>query len=107
MLARAKRKRGDSSSDTSTAFALGKPVVKVAARAEDKQVPGQSLAGGVASLLKARVPTINVDTYNVTLPMDFLADEGVSNGICPSAQKLLFPSAKKHLSSMDIQHINA
>lgn len=40
MLARAKRKRRASSSDTPTASTFGKPSEKVVAREEDKQVLG-------------------------------------------------------------------
>lgn len=105
MLARAKRKRGDSSSDTPTDSTFGKPSEK--AREEDKQVPGKNLVGGVALCLTTHMPTINVDTYDISLPLDFLATEGVRNGIQLSAEKLLFPSAKERLNLMDVQSINA
>lgn len=44
-------------------------------------MPGKNLVGGVTLRLTTHVPTINVDTYDVSLPQDFLATEGVRNGI--------------------------
>ena len=46
-------------------------------------------------------PVVTPDTYDVSIPTDFLAGEGTGNGIWLAAQKLLFPAAEKRLASMD------
>lgn len=35
------------------------------------------------------------DEFIVSLPADFLAEEGLEGGIWPSAEKLLFPAARR------------
>lgn len=56
--------------------------------------------------LRTRGLVVNVDTHDVSFPPDFLANEGLGNGIWPDVEKLLFPAAKERLDSIDIQSIN-
>ena len=41
------------------------------------------------------------DEFLVSLPTDFLAEEGLEGGIWPSTEKLLFPAAQKRLKGQD------
>lgn len=107
ILARAKRKR-DFSSDVPSGSTFSTPSVKVAAKESDKQQPDPTVTTGVSARLRTRTPIVDVvDTYDLSLPPDFLANEGLANGIWPDTEKLLFPAAKERLDSLDTEALDA
>lgn len=89
MLARAKRKR-ESSSDAPSGSTFSAPSVKVVAKEGEKQLPAPALSAGISARLRMRTPVVNVNTHDVSLPPNFLTNEGLANGIWPDVEKLLF-----------------
>lgn len=72
-LARLKWRRGNSSSETATLSGPGFPTGKLPSKLEDKGGVVNNMPGGVSSQLRTRNSPIDVDSYNINLPPDFLA----------------------------------
>lgn len=81
--------------------------MKVVAKEGEKQLPAPALSAGISARLRTRTPVVNVNTHDVSLPPNFLTNEGLANGIWPDAEKLLFPAAKEHLDALGTEAINA
>ena len=70
--------------------------------AQIEKLPRKQLrSSATPSIIDITTKSPKEEEFLVSLPTDFLAEEGLEGGIWPTAEKLLFPAAQRRLKGQD------